>query len=213
MRDGKPCLRHWVIPPWQSEGLGGIIFNPAGGVCPNCNKVFCKECSTDRKDNSLVCPECGEKLKPISKPNGRTSQQTRQRKERLGLIIMIHEGPVPPTDEYLQQKFKRISPDILNDRPEIKVLPVFRGQRTSMNSRAELRISYKSLNIHFDLSNIDDYFFTDLDDEGTVIYLVKVYGSAVINQKSSNNSRPQPSLRDYLSKLFGKKVSVVHKVT
>ncbi len=201
MREGQPCRRHWVHNPWLSEVAFAIMFDPAGGVCPECNKVFCRECSVNRKDHSLTCQDCGTRLKLIAKPNGRTPQQTRRRKEKLILVLMLHEGPVPPDNEYLEQKFRRISPDILNETPEIRVFPVFPWP----NSKAELWIKAKTLIPSKDNVSgtiiIDDYFFSD--DEGNQFYLLKVYELAR-NAGTSTKAKLWTSAMNFLSNLFKK---------
>ncbi|MBE7555703.1 MAG: hypothetical protein HS126_32030 [Anaerolineales bacterium] len=202
VREGQPCRRHWVPNPWLSEAMGVIMFDPVGGICPKCNKVFCRECSHNRKNQTFNCQDCETRLVRILKPNGRTPQQTRRRKERFKLVLMLHEGPVPPDDEYLEQKFRRISPDILNETPEIKVFPVFPWP----NSKDELWIKAKTLLPLQDYASdsviIDDYFFSD--DEGNHFFLIKVY-ELTQNIGTVRKAKLLITAMNFLRNLFGKK--------
>lgn len=202
IRDGQPCRRHWVQNPWLSEALGGIIFDPAGGVCPECNKVFCRECAVDRKAMILRCQDCGTKLRPITKPNGRTPQQTRRRNEKLKLVVMLHEGPVPPTDEYLKEKFRRISPDILSDKPEIKVFPVFPWPSSKDKLRIKAKALLDSQATTFEAAVGDDYLFSD--DEGNHFYLIKFYESSG-KAGTVGTAELWGTVMHHLGNLFGKK--------
>lgn len=115
------CSSFWVPNPLLRSRASVFDLNPIGGQCPQCNRVFCLECST--LDGQ--CPDCRTRLEVVSEPNGRTQSQARRRKEKIELVLIFREGPIPPDTEYIVKLLQRYSPDVLKEKPQIAAIPEF----------------------------------------------------------------------------------------
>jgi hypothetical protein len=64
------CHRCWPGNPMLKR-FGGqqVVMNPVGGRCPQCQKVWCRECAG--REMLLRCPECRVELNLLKEPSGR----------------------------------------------------------------------------------------------------------------------------------------------
>lgn len=90
------CHRCWPGNPLLKM-LGGrqVVMNPVGGRCPQCQKVWCRECA--RSDMVLRCPECRMELALLKEPSGRKRGLRSAKRPELRLRqICIFKAPPKP---------------------------------------------------------------------------------------------------------------------
>jgi tetratricopeptide (TPR) repeat protein len=165
-----------------------VRFSPLGGICPECHRVFCRECARAIKSSSQaspqVCPYCRVPLSPIGSPNGRTTRQTTRRKQTLRLIIVFRQGPIPPDSEYLTELFRRLSPEVLNQNPEIMAFPVFPWSIHDNDVLRKIAGVFASQNISID-THIIDHYYQFLDDDSNHLYIVKIYDKVSTDEETT----------------------------
>ena len=61
------CGIHWVPDPTYKLMASVTVTNPAGGFCPNCNCIYCRNHFLD----GFRCPDCNGNLEAVKEPNGR----------------------------------------------------------------------------------------------------------------------------------------------
>ena len=142
--------------------------------------MFCRDCQEVQRIEvgfaaEAHCPECHHPLEIITKPTGRKRLQTRQRPEKLETILVMREGPVPPDNEYLQDLFRKISPDVAEDQPRIMALPVFPWPDSHDQLQRQAMVYLEDNGIYPAAEQIDCYFAGARDREGNDWCIVKVY--------------------------------------
>lgn len=123
----EKCGNTWVPNPLFTMlglGKGSTSYNPSGGVCPKCKKVFCKNCSASIGDIRSKCPQCHTELEPITQPNGRSPRQSSRQREAVKYAIILREGPVPLDKAQLTKLFHELSPEVIGDKAKTSGLPI-----------------------------------------------------------------------------------------
>lgn len=124
------CRATWVINPMLRMEMGRkiSITNPLGGYCPKCKKVICRNCAEKHRQglglSTQVCPVCNTGLEMIREANGRTPRQSRRETTPIKFIVLIREGPVQPTLEYMSEMFHLVSPEVFDDHPKYFLGPL-----------------------------------------------------------------------------------------
>jgi len=115
------CHRCWPGNP-TLKGFRGqqMVTNPAGGRCPKCQKVWCRECAPG--EMSLNCPECRVALEILKEPSGRKRGLGPAKRPELRLRqICIFKAPAKPRNasSYATMTLDALCPDAFHADSEI----------------------------------------------------------------------------------------------
>lgn len=174
----KKCIVNcWVPNPILRRPHGDSLnFNPAGGRCPICKNIFCRECLIVIDGSPRHCPDCLVDVEVADEPNGRTPRQAPRRKEKIDLVLIFREGPIPPDSEYVRKLLRRYSPDVFDSNPKIGAIPKFPWPNNEPDLDFAREILSISSKIRGKLPNLDFVGeFWASDAEGNRFYLIKFY--------------------------------------
>lgn len=169
----EQCGAVWVPTPFASLFSKMIASDGPGGICSKCHKVFCRQCSRSYAEG-YKCPNCDVKVLPIKEPNGRKSLQMRKRKEKLELVLIFREGPVPPDSDYLTKLLRDLSPDVFETKPRVKAQALFPWPEDKLDVLREALAICAVSGVKIPNANLIDDFFA-VDEDGNNFCLFKIY--------------------------------------
>jgi len=181
------CSHTWVPNP--TGFIANVQYiNPLGLHCPNCDKIFCNSCLREgiSSDNVVYhCLDCGGRLSGIKKPNGRRSIHRNAREEKLELLIVFREGPIPPDEEIVIDLLQNLSPDAFVDVPDLIVLPIFPWEEEEKLRHRVLMIG--AVKGVFPAPNLTDYQFAT-DKDGNRYCIVKIYKPRAVSETYNSST-------------------------
>jgi hypothetical protein len=119
------CRRFWVPLGILAAGARNLrVLNMAGGRCPKCHNVFCREHFAHAQlgvDSSRpLCPYDRTPLEPVIHPNGRGAQRIARASHPVRLVRVLREGPLPPDAPYIAAAIEALAPGSLDAEPAIE---------------------------------------------------------------------------------------------
>lgn len=204
----EKCGKTWMPSPGLTAFLRDTLKDPRnsitsvdgpGGQCTKCDKVFCYECATAKAPEVYICPVCNATLSPVAKPNGRIPLQTPRRKEKLKLVLLFRDGPVPPNDEDVTKFLKRRSPDVFDSNPRVRAYPVSpwseNDNQVLKEAMNQALADYYILERKTPEQNQIEHYFTS-DDEGNNVCLIKIFEKKDDNTDYQGNGDEQKTIDD-----------------
>lgn len=158
------CHRCWPGNPMLKD-FGGqqVVMNPAGGRCPRCQKVWCRECA--RSDMRLSCPECRVELNLLKDPSGRKRGLKSPKRPDLALRqICIFKAPPKPRNptSYTTMTVDALCPEAFHSDAEIYFHTGEEGtNEEAATQSAVARWMSKGIKVPFDTTYRET--FTDAD--------------------------------------------------
>ncbi|KAA3656995.1 MAG: serine/threonine protein kinase [Chloroflexi bacterium] len=184
------CKSTWVPNPMTKNFSLVWSYSPPGGQCPNCARVYCRDCASKPGGTSQVCPKCDMDLTLINEPNGRTSRQSKFRSEPLYLVVVFREGPIHPDGEYLNSILSRYIPESIEQNSIILARAIFPWSlfdATFINELKDIFLKYRiSKNTH-QVDHILDF----TDENGIRLYFLKFYNKYKKEEKKGKSRYDQ----------------------
>jgi Flp pilus assembly protein TadD len=157
------CHRCWPgNPTLKGEGQR-VVFNPVGGRCPKCQKVWCRGCAPG--EVGLSCPECRVELEILTEPSGRKRGLRPAKRPDLTLRqVCIFKAPPKPRNatSYTTLVLDGLCPDAFHSDPEI----YFHTGEEGVNEEAATQIAiarWRAKGIKVDFDHTFRESFTDAD--------------------------------------------------
>ena len=161
-----------IVAPYRKMSA----VNAVGARCARCDIVLCRNCLANQHlgvDASIMqCPECGGWVEPLNEPTGRRPRQARRRKEKIVYALVIRHGPIPPDESYLNDFFRAVAPDVLENVSQAKIsaLPMQEWDDIAKKAFARLMVQLPDLSLEtVDIDRVEGVFDEDR------FYLLRVY--------------------------------------
>lgn len=158
------CHRCWPGNP-TLKGVRGqvVVTNPAGGRCPKCQKVWCRECAPG--EMYLSCPECSVALEILKEPSGRKrGLHPAKRPDLMLRQICIFKAPPKPRNasSYATMTLDALCPDAFHSAAEVFVHTGEEGANEEAATQfAIARWMAKGIKVRFETTFRES--FTDAD--------------------------------------------------
>jgi hypothetical protein len=189
------CQKSWVPAGALYAGYEKVSLVSAMGLqCRACDHVICTDCAShthlglDISIPTRNCPSCGRaELGGIVYPNGRPAMQLARSCEPIRKVFLFREGPVPPDASYVGQVIEERCPDALEQKARITAFPMnpwprdIEGVALAMLAR-DGDIGGRRANGLFQ------------DDNGSRVYLLKIFEPAASGRSQSDRQRNRRSL-------------------
>lgn len=115
------CRNSWVSSRVAFRAPEIKVRNPIGGRCQACGKYTCRTHFATQTDRTAICPQCGGRLNYAPPANGRTPSQTVRLNQPVVHVVLLREGPLPPSRDFIRVLLDVQAPDVLEDGATISV--------------------------------------------------------------------------------------------
>jgi HEAT repeat protein len=171
------CGTSWVVNPIYKHTARLLVTNPAGGICPTCGKIFCRNCAAG-SGTGLACPNDHRNLNPISEPNGRKREiAPRSNPKKLALAAILRHAPdVPRPAGYIQLILESSCSEALTDKAVISYqLQDKAPEQMGILAFLSIKGKINGWPDYLDTEKYDILYNTLTDGDGGRCTLVKVY--------------------------------------
>lgn len=170
------CGISWVPLGVLYDEIPNLSFSSSTGLqCASCDVILCRNCvravhsDLDFSVLDAKCPACPQgTMGRTVYPTGRPRRQLPRRLEPVRQVIVLREGPVPPSEPYVEQLVEDRSPDAVEQNARRRGMELFPWPANPDG----LEASILEIENAFKGEAVGDHF---VDDDGTRVYMLKIF--------------------------------------